>query len=224
MMGKCWLPIALLLVFSAPALCSGRDLATDVEAAHTDLLLLSASSSSIFFRTNDIKMLYSNEFLTAVSDIATKFGEIGVDQAIIDKFVADMNQTEQSANNLLQLQLNTFQGYEERVHTYEENLLTNLPLIPENLVQLRKDTDTSSSIYMAVDNNLNTYINFFQTEVNAVLANENGPTVEEVQALLQSVVDQESQARVSLAAAKAQFDERFVSADASLALVAGQVL
>lgn len=87
----------------------------------------------------------------------------------IEKFKADMAQTSNSANNLLQLELNTFKGYEERLHTYAENLLVNLPLIPENLVQLKKDTSTTQSIYISVDNNMNIYKNFLSAEVFAIV-------------------------------------------------------
>jgi hypothetical protein len=92
-----------------------------------------------------------------------------VDQAIIDKFNADMAQTSVSANDLLQLQLNTFRGYEQRLHTYAENLMLNLTVIPDNLTQLKKDTSTTVSIYAAVDNNMTTYINFLTAEVNAII-------------------------------------------------------
>ena len=89
--------------------------------------------------------------------------------AVILKFRADMAETASSANNLLQLELNTFKGYEERLHTYAENLLVNLALVPENLDQLIKDTKTTDSIYQAVDNNMNIYKNFLTAEVIAIV-------------------------------------------------------
>lgn len=88
---------------------------------------------------------------------------------MIIKFSADMAQTSDSANNLLQLEMNTFKGYEERLHTYAENLLVNLTLVSENLAQLKKDTGTTDSIYKTVDNNMNIYINFLIAEVVAIV-------------------------------------------------------
>jgi hypothetical protein len=85
------------------------------------------------------------------------------------KFRDDMTQTGNSANDLLQLELNTFKGYEERLHTYAENLLVDLTLVPDNLAQLTKDTSTTDSIYQAVDNNMSIYVNFLAAEVYAIV-------------------------------------------------------
>ncbi|XP_059473378.1 uncharacterized protein LOC132195420 [Neocloeon triangulifer] len=207
-----------------PVRCSGgKDLALDVEVAHSDLLLLSASSSSCFFRTNDIKSLINNEFKTQVGQISGKFSDLGIDQAIIDKFNADMNQTSVSANNLLQLQLNTFQGYEERVHTYEENLLVNLVAIPDNLVSLRKDTGTTLSITVAVDNNLTTYVNFLSAEVVGIIAEQSQPLVGEILDILDNILAQEDAARLKLNNAISVFEGRANTAVVSLEIVANQV-
>jgi len=92
-----------------------------------------------------------------------------VEAMVIEKFRTDMAQTSVSANDLLQLELNTFRGYEERLFTYADNLLVDLSLIPENVVQMKKDTSTTNSIYLAVDNNLTTYINFLTMEVTAIV-------------------------------------------------------
>ncbi|XP_059470216.1 uncharacterized protein LOC132193515 [Neocloeon triangulifer] len=208
----------------AALIASSKDLAADVETAHTDLLLLSARSSACFFRTNDIFALVNNDYKINVQQITLKFEELNVTSSIIDQFRSDMQQTDYYVNTFLRLQKDAFESYEARVHTYENNLLTNLPLIPENLAHLREDTNSTNSIFEIVDNNLTKEIYFLNSEVQSILSGYEGEPAEvEAQILLQEIISKDIETRFRLNVAKSDFDVAASNADGSMQIVASQV-